>query len=60
MKPCRHGYSVEQGVHTFPVAQQPHAAIGEMNKVHEPNGPATFSTSANAPQGLRAVADAGR
>jgi hypothetical protein len=31
-----------------------------MNKVHAPNCLAKFSTCAHAPQGRRAVADAGR
>jgi len=42
------------------VAQQPHAAIGEIDKVHAPNRPANISISDYAPQGWRAVADAGR
>jgi hypothetical protein len=41
-------------------AQQPHAAIGEMNKVHARQGIASFSISDYAPQEWRAVADAGR
>jgi hypothetical protein len=60
MRPCRHGYSMEQGVHTFRVAQQPHAAIGETDKVHAPHCPAGFSTSDYAPKVRRAVANAGR
>jgi hypothetical protein len=42
------------------VAQQLHAAIGEMNKLHAPNCLASFSISDYAPHGRRAVADAGR
>jgi hypothetical protein len=42
------------------VAQQLHAASGEMNKVHAPRRPANISISNYAPQGRRAVADAGR
>jgi hypothetical protein len=42
------------------VAQRPHAAIGEWNKVHAPSCPARFSISEYAPQVRRAVADAGR
>jgi hypothetical protein len=42
------------------VAQQPHAAIGELNKVHAPDCPAGFSISDYAPRGRRAVADADR
>jgi hypothetical protein len=41
-------------------AQQPHAAIGELNKVHAPNCLASFSISDSAPKDRRAVADAGR
>jgi hypothetical protein len=40
-------------------AQQPHGAIREINKVHAPNLPTSFSISCHAPQGRRAVADAG-
>jgi hypothetical protein len=42
------------------VAQQPHAAIGELNKVHAPDSPASFGISDYAPKVRRAVADAGR
>jgi hypothetical protein len=42
------------------VAQQLHAAIREMNKVHAPHCIAILGISAHAPQVRRAVADAGR
>jgi hypothetical protein len=42
------------------VAQQPHAAIREMNKVHAPHRIPSFGISAHAPQVRRAIADAGR
>jgi hypothetical protein len=42
------------------VAQQPHAAIGELNNVHTPNCPASFGISDSAPKVRRAVADAER
>jgi len=42
------------------VAQQPHAAIGELDKVHAPHCSAGFSISDYAPKVRRAVADAGR
>jgi hypothetical protein len=42
------------------VAEQPHAAIGEINKVHARRGLASFSISDFAPLGRRAIADAGR
>jgi hypothetical protein len=41
-------------------AQQLHAAIGDMNKVHAPDCLAGFSISDYAPQLRRAAADAGR
>ncbi len=41
-------------------AQQPHAASGEIDKVHAPDRPAGIGISDSAPQGRRAVADAGR
>jgi hypothetical protein len=41
-------------------AEQPHAAIREMNKEHAPNSPAIFNASVRAPTLRRAVADAGR
>jgi hypothetical protein len=41
-------------------AEQPHAAIGELNKVHAPDSHAMFRVSDYAPQARRAVADAGR
>jgi hypothetical protein len=44
----------------YGAAQQPHAASGEVNKVHAPNCSAGIGISDYAPQGWRAVADAGR
>jgi hypothetical protein len=41
-------------------AQQPHAAIREIDKVHARNCPAIFTISDLAPQVRHAVADAGR
>jgi hypothetical protein len=42
------------------VAQQPHAATGEIDKVHAPDSIAGFGVSAHAPHEWRPVADAGR
>ena len=42
------------------VAEQPHAAIGELDKVHAPNPHRRLKVSDCAPKVRRAVADAGR
>jgi hypothetical protein len=42
------------------VAQQPHAAIGELNKVHAPHRTASFGISDYTPKVRSAVADARR
>jgi hypothetical protein len=49
-----------QELHVDRAAQQPHAAIGELNKVHAPHCPGNVSISDYAPQVRRAVADTGR
>jgi len=52
-------FKLEKGMRSSnAVAQPPHAAIREMNKVHAPDRPAMSSISTHAPQLRRAVADA--
>ena len=46
--------------HSALVAQQPHAASGEIHKVHAPHRPANIGISDYAPKVRRAVADAER